>query len=246
MRPNHSAAPTALPRLSKTVFPPEDHADTRPSHPCNAALIRGAHTDSDARTCCPSSRCHHSGRSIRSASSLPPSAISLLPTVPNAGCSYVLACRRQLPEVDSLQTLAEYRKLADEAEALAAVVAPRRQAARLRGAARAPARSPASGNRLSGPMTGVSASPQPLSTGERPGRSRARPSTDHVRGFAVMPRAAPSRIPSGYEEPPGSERAAASDARCELARCSSDRGRDEEPPGWIAPEARALEGATER
>ncbi len=35
---------------------------------------------------------------------------------------YVLACRRQLPEIDSPETLAEYRALADEAEAVAAMV----------------------------------------------------------------------------------------------------------------------------
>jgi hypothetical protein len=48
---------------------------------------------------------------------------------PTAGYSYVLACRRQLPEIDSPEMLAEYRKLADEAEALAAMVATSRQAA---------------------------------------------------------------------------------------------------------------------
>ncbi|MBV9803462.1 MAG: hypothetical protein JO130_09745 [Solirubrobacterales bacterium] len=42
---------------------------------------------------------------------------------PTAGYAYVLALRRQLPEVDSPAALAEYRKLADEAEALAAMVA---------------------------------------------------------------------------------------------------------------------------
>jgi hypothetical protein len=42
---------------------------------------------------------------------------------PVAGYAYVLACRRQLPEIDSPQALAEYRALADEAEALAAMVA---------------------------------------------------------------------------------------------------------------------------
>jgi hypothetical protein len=42
---------------------------------------------------------------------------------PTAGYAYVLACRRQLPEIDSPQALAEYRALADEAEALAAMVA---------------------------------------------------------------------------------------------------------------------------
>ena len=48
---------------------------------------------------------------------------------PTAGYAYVLACRRQLPEIDSSQALAEYRKLAEEAEALAAMVATSRQAA---------------------------------------------------------------------------------------------------------------------
>ena len=48
---------------------------------------------------------------------------------PTAGYAYVLACRRQLPEIDSPQMLAEYRALADEAEALAAMVAASRQAA---------------------------------------------------------------------------------------------------------------------
>jgi hypothetical protein len=42
---------------------------------------------------------------------------------PTAGYAYVLACRRQLPEIDSPDALAEYRALADEAEALAAMVA---------------------------------------------------------------------------------------------------------------------------
>jgi len=42
---------------------------------------------------------------------------------PIAGYAYVLACRRQIPEIDSSETLAEYRKLADEAETLAAMVA---------------------------------------------------------------------------------------------------------------------------
>jgi hypothetical protein len=46
---------------------------------------------------------------------------------PTAGYAYVLACRRQLPEIDSPQALAEYRALADEAEALAAMVAASRQ-----------------------------------------------------------------------------------------------------------------------
>ena len=48
---------------------------------------------------------------------------------PTAGYAYVLACRRQIPEIDSAETLAEYRKLADEAEALAAMVAASRQVA---------------------------------------------------------------------------------------------------------------------
>jgi hypothetical protein len=47
---------------------------------------------------------------------------------PIAGYAYVLACRRQLPEVDTPEALAEYRKLADEAEALAAMVAASRGA----------------------------------------------------------------------------------------------------------------------
>lgn len=47
---------------------------------------------------------------------------------PTAGYAYVLALRRQLPEVDTPQALAEYRKLADEAEALAAMVAASRRA----------------------------------------------------------------------------------------------------------------------
>ena len=47
---------------------------------------------------------------------------------PTAGYAYVLACRRQIPEIDSPETLAEYRKLADEAEALAAMVASSRRA----------------------------------------------------------------------------------------------------------------------
>ena len=46
---------------------------------------------------------------------------------PTAGYAYVLACRRQLPQIDSPEALAEYRKLADEAEALAAIVAASRQ-----------------------------------------------------------------------------------------------------------------------
>jgi len=41
---------------------------------------------------------------------------------PTAGYAYVLALRRQLPQIDSPEMLAEYRKLADEAEALAAMV----------------------------------------------------------------------------------------------------------------------------
>ena len=48
---------------------------------------------------------------------------------PIAAYAYVLACRRQLPEIDSPQALAEYRKLADEAEALAAMVTASRHAA---------------------------------------------------------------------------------------------------------------------
>jgi len=48
---------------------------------------------------------------------------------PTAGYAYVLACRRQLPEIDSPEALDEYRKLADEAEALAAIVAASRHAA---------------------------------------------------------------------------------------------------------------------
>ena len=48
---------------------------------------------------------------------------------PTAGYAYVLACRRQIPQIDSPDVLAEYRKLADEAEALAAMVAASRQAA---------------------------------------------------------------------------------------------------------------------
>lgn len=47
---------------------------------------------------------------------------------PIAGYAYVLACRRQLPEVDTPEALAEYGKLADEAEALAAMVAASREA----------------------------------------------------------------------------------------------------------------------
>ena len=46
---------------------------------------------------------------------------------PTAGYAYVLALRRQLPEIDSPEALAEYRALADEAEALAALVAASRQ-----------------------------------------------------------------------------------------------------------------------
>jgi hypothetical protein len=48
---------------------------------------------------------------------------------PIAGYAYVLACRRQLPEIDTAEALAEYRALADEAEALAAMVAANRQGA---------------------------------------------------------------------------------------------------------------------
>ena len=48
--------------------------------------------------------------------------------LPTAGYAYVLAARRQLPEIDSPQALAEYRKLADEAEVLAAMVAAGRHA----------------------------------------------------------------------------------------------------------------------
>jgi hypothetical protein len=47
---------------------------------------------------------------------------------PTAGYAYVLACRRQIPEIDSAETLAEYRALADEAEALAQMVAASRRA----------------------------------------------------------------------------------------------------------------------
>jgi hypothetical protein len=47
---------------------------------------------------------------------------------PTAGYAYVLALRRQLPQIDSAEALAEYRKLADEAEALAAMVTRSRQA----------------------------------------------------------------------------------------------------------------------
>jgi hypothetical protein len=46
---------------------------------------------------------------------------------PVAGYAYVLACRRQLPEIDSPEMLAEYRRLAEEAEALAAMVAASRR-----------------------------------------------------------------------------------------------------------------------
>jgi hypothetical protein len=42
---------------------------------------------------------------------------------PTAGYAYVLACRRQVPQIDSPETVAQYRRLADEAEALAAMVA---------------------------------------------------------------------------------------------------------------------------
>ena len=48
---------------------------------------------------------------------------------PTAGYAYVLAVRRQLPQIDSAEALAEYQKLADEAEALAAMVASSRAAA---------------------------------------------------------------------------------------------------------------------
>lgn len=48
---------------------------------------------------------------------------------PTAGYAYVLALRRQLPEIDTPEALAEYRALADEAEALAAMVAANRQGA---------------------------------------------------------------------------------------------------------------------
>jgi hypothetical protein len=48
---------------------------------------------------------------------------------PTAGYAYVLACRRQLPEIDTPEALAEYRKLAEEAEALADLVAASRRAA---------------------------------------------------------------------------------------------------------------------
>jgi hypothetical protein len=46
---------------------------------------------------------------------------------PIAGYAYVLACRRQLPEIDTPEALDEYRAVADEAEALAAIVAASRQ-----------------------------------------------------------------------------------------------------------------------
>jgi hypothetical protein len=45
---------------------------------------------------------------------------------PTAGYAYVLALRRQLPEIDTPEALEEYRALADEAEALAALVAANR------------------------------------------------------------------------------------------------------------------------
>ena len=48
---------------------------------------------------------------------------------PTAGYAYVLALRRQLPEIDTPEALAEYRALADEAEALAAMVAANRRSA---------------------------------------------------------------------------------------------------------------------
>ena len=47
---------------------------------------------------------------------------------PTAGYAYVLACRRQLPQIDSPQMLLEYRSPAEEAEALAAMLAASRQA----------------------------------------------------------------------------------------------------------------------
>jgi hypothetical protein len=47
---------------------------------------------------------------------------------PTAGYAYVLACRRQLPEIDSPEMLVEYRRLAEEAEALAAMLAASRHA----------------------------------------------------------------------------------------------------------------------
>jgi hypothetical protein len=46
---------------------------------------------------------------------------------PTAGYAYVLALRRQLPEIDTPEALAEYRALADEAEALAAMVTANRR-----------------------------------------------------------------------------------------------------------------------
>ncbi len=46
---------------------------------------------------------------------------------PTAGYAYVLALRRQLPVIDTPEALAEYRALADEAEALAAMVAASRR-----------------------------------------------------------------------------------------------------------------------
>ena len=42
---------------------------------------------------------------------------------PTAGYAYVLACRRQLSQIDSPEALDEYCALADEAEALVALVA---------------------------------------------------------------------------------------------------------------------------
>jgi hypothetical protein len=48
---------------------------------------------------------------------------------PTAGYAYVLALRRQLPEIDTPEALAEYRALADEAEALAAMVTANRRGA---------------------------------------------------------------------------------------------------------------------
>jgi hypothetical protein len=54
---------------------------------------------------------------------------AVMDVFPIAGYAYVLACRRQLPAIDSPEALAEYRALADEAEALAALVAAGRQSA---------------------------------------------------------------------------------------------------------------------
>ena len=47
---------------------------------------------------------------------------ALTDTFPTAGYAYVLACRRQLPQIDDEQATAYYRNLADEAERLAALV----------------------------------------------------------------------------------------------------------------------------